>query len=119
MEESGVGMDTYREMRSKYQLPLPIITYEEPNLFVSFPRTNESIRTLSTDKAIEQLNEEELVGFDFVKSNKEVSKKEYAAHFGFRLKKAQRHLTNMRDLGLITDNGESPNSPKYKYVSKD
>ena len=39
MEETGVGMDTYRTMREKYDLPLPVITYKEPNLIVSFPRT--------------------------------------------------------------------------------
>jgi len=41
---------------------------------------------------------------------------QYAEHFGFSSKKAQRHLRKMRDLGIIGDNGEFSNSPTYRYV---
>lgn len=119
MEETGVGMDTYREMRSKHHLPLPIITYDDPNLVVTFPRTADAVRDLSLTEAIAQLNDEELVGYDFVKEHKEVSRKEYEEHFGYERKKASNHLKKMKDLGLIGDNGESPKSNNYKYVFKD
>jgi ATP-dependent DNA helicase RecG len=116
MEETGVGMDTYREMRNKYNLPLPIINYENPNLIVTFPRTTDALRELRDKEAFAQLNNEELVGYDFVRERKEVNKKEYAAYFGFGIKKAQRHLSKMKDLGLITDNGEPITSHNYRYV---
>lgn len=119
MEETGVGMDTFREMRSKYHLPLPIITYNDPNLVVTFPRTSDAMRELSAKEAIAQLNDEELAGYDFVKEHKEVSRKEYEDHFGFERKKASNQLKKMKDLGLIGDNGESPKSNNYKYVFKD
>lgn len=57
-----------------------------------------------------------LEGYEFVKLKGEVSKKEYAGHFGFNEKKAQRHLTKLKRLELIGDNGESPKSNNYKYV---
>ena len=119
MEETGLGMDTYREMRNKYHLPLPIITYETPNLVVNFPRTSDAVRELSNKDAVAQLNDEELVGYDFVKERKEVSRKEYEEHFGYERKKASNQLRKMKDLGLIGDNGESPKSNKYRYVYKD
>lgn len=118
MEETGVGMDTYRDMREKYNLPLPIITYEEPNLVVTFPRNADAVRDISNNDAISKLNDEELAGFDFVKAHKEVSRKEYEEYFGFNYRKAHRHLNKMKELGLIEDNGENANSPNLKYIIK-
>jgi ATP-dependent DNA helicase RecG len=116
MEETGVGMDTYREMRDKYKLPLPIITYESPNLVVTFPRTPDAIRSLESKAGIENLNNEELAGLDFVKSRGKVSRKEYEDYFGFNERKANRHLKKLVALGLIGDNGKKPTSPNYRYV---
>ena len=62
---------------------MPIITYEEPNLIVTFPRNADAVRDLSNSDAIAQLNDEELIGYDFVKARKEVSRKEYEEHFGY------------------------------------
>ena len=116
MEEVGVGMDTYREMREKYNLPLPVITYEDPNLVVTFPRTADAVRDLDKTDVLSNLSDEELAGFDFVKTRKEVSRKEYEDHFMFERKKASNQLKKMKDLGLIGDNGENPKSNNYRYV---
>ena len=91
MEEAEFGMDTYREMRDKYKLPLPIITYDEPDLIVTFPRSAEAVRSLDSTEVLSQLNDEELAGLDFVKTRLSVTKKEYSEHFQFPDKKAQRH----------------------------
>ncbi len=117
MEETGVGMETYREMRDKYKLPLPVITYENPNLVVTFPRTPDAVRSLDNTDALSQLNDEELAGLDFVKARGEVSRKEYGDHFGYNYRKAHRHLQKFVELKLIGDNGEKPTSPNYRYVS--
>ena len=74
---------------------------------------------VSGKEAIDKLNEVELAGYDFVRSRKEVSKKEYADHFDLSDKVAQNQLRKMRDLDLIGDNGEPPKSNKYKYVYKE
>jgi ATP-dependent DNA helicase RecG len=116
MEETGVGMETYREMRDKFKLPLPVITYVEPDLVVTFPRTPDAVRSLGNTDVLSQLNDEELAGLDFVKTRGEVSRKEYEGHFGFNERKANRHLKKFVALGLIGDNGEKPTSPNYKYV---
>jgi ATP-dependent DNA helicase RecG len=116
MEESGVGMSTFRKMRDQYKLPLPIFTYEAPNLIVTFPRTSDAVRSLDKSDILSQLNDEELAGLDFVKARGVVSRKEYEDHFGFNERKANRHLKKLAALGLIGDNGEKPTSPNYRYV---
>jgi ATP-dependent DNA helicase RecG len=119
MEESGIGMDTYKEMRDKYKLPLPLITYEEPNLVVTFPRSSDAVRNLDNTELLSQLNDEELAGLDFIKTRGEVSRKDYEDHFGFERKKASNQLKKMKALDLIGDNGKPSTSHDYKYVFKE
>lgn len=119
MEESEIGMDTFRSLRDKHHLPLPIINYDGSNVIVTFPRTADAVKKVSGKEAIDKLNEVELAGYDFVRSRKEVSKKEYADHFDLSDRVAQNQLRKMRDLDLIGDNGEPPKSNKYKYVYKE
>jgi ATP-dependent DNA helicase RecG len=118
MEESGVGMDTYKEMRDKYKLPLPLITYEDPNLVVTFPRSAEAVRSLDNTEVLSQLNDEELAGCDFVKTQVTVTKKDYSEHFQFSEKKAQRHLMKFKELGLVTLEGKGPSSI-YRYINNE
>lgn len=119
MEEAEFGMDTYREMRDKYKLPLPIIEYNEPDLTVIFPRSADAVRSLDKSNVLSQLNDEELAGYDFVKAKGEVSRQEYEDHFGFERKKASNHLKRLKGIGLIDDNGKPPTSHAYRYVYKD
>jgi len=114
MEETGVGMDTYRTMREKFNLPLPVITYQKSNLIVTFPRTMEAFRKVSNE-AIKGLSVEELNGFEWIKSRGEVSAKAYTIQFGITSRTTSRHLSKMLDLGLIETNGEKPKSPKLRY----
>ena len=116
MEESGVGMDTYRSLREKYNLPLPIIKYKKPNVIVTFPRTIEGVKKSYPVKEIDQLTETQIKGLEWIKTAGEVSTREYSSHFNIGYKTAQRYLARMKELGLIKDNGEDINSPNYKYV---
>lgn len=118
MEESELGMETFRGMQEKYELPLPFYDYKAPYLSLTFSRSIEAAKTVSGNEALENLNKEELLGFEWVKSKGEVSKKEYANHFDFDEKKAYRHLSKFRKLNLLTDNGEKSNSPNFRYIFK-
>lgn len=117
MEESALGMDTYKSLRDKYELPLPIIDYDGSNVVVTFPRTMDVVREVSGTLGIEELNDEEIKGYEWIKLEEEVSARGYATHFDYGYKKAQRHLAKMIKVGLIGDNGEAKTSPNYKYVS--
>ena len=106
MEEVGVGMDTYREMREKYNLPLPVITFEDPNLVVTFPlSTADAVRSLDSTEVLSQLNDEELAGLDWIKLQGETTSKAYAAHFDYSDKKAQRQLANLKASGFVSLSG--------------
>lgn len=114
MEESGVGMDTFKSLRAKYDLPLPIITYKKPNVIVTFPRTIEAVRIIGGD-AIKELTKDELDGYEWIKSQGEVSAKEYASQFVIASRTASRHLAKLFELKLVKTNGENPKSPKLRY----
>jgi len=119
MEESALGMDTFKSLPEKYKLPLPIIDYDGSNVVVTFPRTMDVVRDELDNIGIKELNNEEIKGYEWVKMKGEVSRREYATHFNYGYKKAQRHLSKMKQLGLIEDNGEAKTSPNYRYVSVD
>jgi len=116
MEESAVGMDTFRSLRTKYKLPLPIFEFDGLNIVVTFPRTFDAIKDISSNKAISQLSEPQLLGYEWLRVNGETSTREYSSHFNIGYKTAQRHLSRMKELSLISDNGEDSNSKNYKYV---
>jgi len=117
MEESALGMDTFKSLREKYELPLPIIDYDGSNVVVTFPRTIDVVREVSAIRGIEDLNDEEVKGYEWIKLEEEVSTRGYATHFDYGYKKAQRHLAKMIKLGLIGDNGAAKTSPNYRYVA--
>jgi ATP-dependent DNA helicase RecG len=116
VEELGFGMDALKSLQPEYHLPLPEYSYEEPFLTLTFPRSMEAVKRVSSHPGIEGLNEEELKGYEFAKLKGELSKKEYAEEFNYDDRKALRHLTKMKRLKLVGDNGEKPNSPKFKYT---
>jgi ATP-dependent DNA helicase RecG len=116
MEETGVGMDTYRTMREKYDLPLPIITYKKSNLIVTFPRTINASKDAYEFKGIKNLNKEELLGYEFIKQQGKITRKDYETRFGFETKKAERHLRKMVEENLIQRKGSGP-STFYKLIT--
>lgn len=118
VEQRGFGFNTMKQLPLKYNLPLPVITYDNPYITFKFPRSFDVIKDISDTQAIGELNNDELRGYDWIKIKGEVGKKEYAEYFGFDDKKAQRHLTKMKELELIDDNGKPKTSPNYKYVIK-
>ncbi len=67
MEESALGMDTFNSLREKYNLPVPIIDYDGLNIVVTFPRTIEAIKAISSQEGIKNLNNEELTGYEWIK----------------------------------------------------
>lgn len=115
MEESALGMDTFRSLREKYGLPIPIIDYYGSNIVVAFPRTIDAIKKVSLRKSVANLNDEELLGFEFVELMGKLKRIEYEVHFSFDKKKAERHLKKMIEEGLIERKGSGP-STYYQII---
>jgi len=114
MEEAEIGMGIYRSMREKFNLPLPFITYKEPNVIVTFPRNIEGVK--ETNKKLKDLTHDLLDAYEFVKANIEVSRKEYEEFAGVSQKVAYDRLTKLKDMDIIGDNGKTPGSKNYKYT---
>ena len=116
VEETGLGMESLKSLNEKYGLPLPEYDYNNPLLSLTFPKTMEAVKKVSHHPNVAKLNDSQLKGYEWLKSVGEASRRDYSVHFDIGYKTAQRHLAAMKELDLIRDNGEDPNSTNYKYA---
>lgn len=105
VEQRGLGFQTIKDLPVKFGLPLPLVSYEEPYMVFTFPRSGESLKSISGSAQLNQLNPDELKGYDFIRVKERITRKEYEDYFAFDKKKAERHLTHMTDLELIERKG--------------
>lgn len=117
VEEKGFGMKALRSLYADFNLPLPEFSFEDPFLTLRFPRNMEVIAEVSERKGIGELNDDELKGFEWIKSKDEISAKEYTIQFGITARTTSRHLGKMLEFKLIKTNGENPKSPKLRYCA--
>lgn len=113
MEETGLGMDTFKSMRKDYQLPLPVIEFDAPNVVVTFPRTTEAVAGVFQKKQITELSKDELAAFEIFREHKPVSKSEFAETAELPYRTAERLLKKFVDMSLIRKQGSGPST---KYV---
>ena len=118
VEETGFGMAALKSLNQKYDLPLPEYHYENPFLSLIFPKKYYAVKKSFPNENFAELTNEELLGYEWIRTNEEVSTKEYAEHFGYTQRTASRHLNKMINLKLIDTNGENQKSPKLKYKIK-
>jgi len=117
VEERGFGMETWKSLPEKYDLPLPKYTFESPYLTLTFYRSIKGIEHTVESSFFKKLNKDEKKGWLFLTSKMEIAKREYADHFGYNDRKVQRHLKRFIDLGLIVKVGAGP-ATKYKVIRK-
>lgn len=110
VEQRGLGFQTIKDLHTKYDLPLPLVTYDAPYMVLTFPRSRESLKKVSPNKGLTNLNDEELKGFDFIKLKEKLTRKVYEEHFGFDKKKAERHFKVFVEYGLVVRKGSGPGS---------
>ena len=109
MEETGLGMKTFKEMTERFGLPSPEYVFEDPFLKLTFPRSIASAKKVSAIPALSKLNDEELLGYEYIKAQGRVTRKKYQEHFGFKSdKKAERHLKRFFELKLVDRKGSGP-----------
>ncbi len=116
VEETGFGMSTLKTLHSKYGLPTPEYSLESNFISLTFPRSIAAVKTLNKDKGADKLNDEELNGYEFVKLQGKLKRKEYEEKFDFDKKKAERQLNKLVTLKLIERKGSGP-STYYEVIA--
>lgn len=106
-EQRGLGFKTIRSLPEKYNIPLPIISWEAPYVVTTLLRVYETSS---------ELNAKEQEGYDYIRVSGLVSKMEYANRLGISDKMAERHLKHMTDIQLLERKGNG-RSTKYKLIS--
>ncbi len=83
------------------RLPLPLVSFDASYLVLTFSRSDDSLKKIYPNKALENINTEDLKGFDFIKLKGVLTRKEYGEHFGFNKKKAERHFKVFVEQGFV------------------
>ncbi|MEZ0372662.1 MAG: ATP-binding protein [Candidatus Sericytochromatia bacterium] len=109
VEQRGLGQQTFESLPEKFGLPKPGISFKAPYLELVFKRSVAGQTSISgqTSTTVLPLTEEEAAGYEFVRQQKRMTKKEYAKKFGYSDRQAERHLAKFRKLNLIEQKGVS------------
>ena len=116
-EERGLGMETWKSLPAKYDLPLPKYVFEDPYLILTIYRSRIGVERDLDKSLLEELNQDERKGVLFLAGKTEVTKREYADHFGFDNRKAERHLKKFVELGL-TERIGGGRATRYRILRK-
>ncbi|MFW6275496.1 MAG: ATP-binding protein [bacterium] len=116
VEQRGLGFQTIKELQDKFDLPLPLVSFENPYMVFKFPRSAKAIKSIAPESRLSKLNKEELAGYNYIRVTGKITRKEYEKHFSFDKKKAERHLKRLTELGLIVRKGAGP-STYYEYIA--
>ena len=108
VEQRGLGFQTINELPAKYNLPLPVVTFDNPYLVFTFLRNLEALKEVVGNDKLKVLNADELRGYEYIRLVKKITRKEYENQFGYDTKKAERHLKRITELGLISKKGKGP-----------
>ena len=112
-EGRGFGFTTIRNLPGEYMLPLPIVTFDNPFLVFEFSRSYKNI--IKSDSRLETLGDIELKGYDFIRLNTPVKRKEYAEYLNISQKTAERQLSKFVTLNLIKRMNSGPTT-SYQII---
>jgi ATP-dependent DNA helicase RecG len=107
VEGRGFGMRAFGDVAAKRGLPSPRYAFD--GLYVNltiYRHAQAAVKTLKRD-VLAALNKDERRSWEYLATRTSVTRKEYAEHMGFDVRKAQRHLKHFVDLGLLHKVGAS------------
>jgi ATP-dependent DNA helicase RecG len=108
-EERGLGLKTFKSVGVK-GLPLPTFAYEAPYLTLTVFRSPHAATSVLPPDVVASLKPEVRAGWEFLASRPATTKAEYARHFGFDERKAQRQLSRLVQLALANRIGSGRNT---------
>jgi ATP-dependent DNA helicase RecG len=109
-EESRLGMDTFKDLPVKYQLPRPRYEFNDPTLdiILSFDRSKAQI-PYNVLNSSERKTYNEILKHDWIGSN------ELSEALSLDTRTIQRHISTMLKNGFIESNGTDIKSKNLKY----
>lgn len=111
MEETGLGMRTFKEVPEKYNLPLPVYSSDKVNIILDLYFSEKA----KSDSLKSQIANDSLrMAYDFICSVDGITKEEYVMHFNLSERTARRQLKELVDMGLIEMRGKSVNIKYFK-----
>lgn len=115
-EERGLGMETWRKLAQKHELPSPRFSVEGPYLVLTIYRNPEAVISTIPADSLEKLSTSEREAWKLIVSKDFVTASEYVSLLGdIDRKTAQRHLKKFSDLGMVKAEGAG-RSLKYKVL---
>ncbi|MEW6211398.1 MAG: ATP-binding protein [Acidobacteriota bacterium] len=102
-EQRGVGLRKLKQLPDE-GFPLPTLKMKAGMLEITFGRTKEFIAKQAGISSITKTEEEGLL---FIQQKREVSRSEFAKHFGLTDKTAQRRLADLVRKGLVKTRGRA------------
>jgi ATP-dependent DNA helicase RecG len=116
VEERGIGMKELKAFKDDNQLADPSFRMEEGYFVITIYRKklNRFKNNTIVNKS-EGLKEDELKGYEYLKIQKRITKKQYAEHLKIDEKKAQRQLVKFKEMNLVKQEGKGP-STEYVFV---
>ena len=105
-EQRGLGFMTVRELPEKHSIPLPLVSYEEPYLVFTLPRS--AAAAIKVDERLAGLNDQDVIALDYRKTlGGKVTKSQFAKQFGLIDRTAERCLKHLVELGKLKTEGVS------------
>jgi len=105
-EQRGLGFSTVRELPEKHNVPLPIVTYEDPYIIFTLPRNADAATRV--DDRFANLSGNDVLALDFIRlSGGKVTKAQFAKKFNLIDRTAERRLKHLVDAGIVETEGVS------------
>ena len=108
VEQRGLGFETVKGLPKK-NLPLPIVSFEEPYIVVMLPLTYEAAISVTQD----ELSEPEIKYIDYIRMFGPITRKDFELYASVDRKKAERILSRLVEKGLILREGNT-RATKYR-----
>lgn len=113
VEGRGLGMWTLGTLAEKYHLPVPQYSFDGIYLQLMIYRHTKGAVDALEDHILNLLNRDEKKSWEYLATQKLVTRKQFVEQMGFDTRKAQRHLKRFVELGLLRKTGAS-SATKYE-----
>lgn len=114
-EERGLGINSFKSRSQQMGLPLPKYSWDNPYLVLTIYRDQEAATRLLGQDMMEQLNEAEKKGWQWITGQGKTNSSQYAKAMQLDDRTARRHLNHFVELGLARKIGAA-RATEYEII---